>query len=161
MISIIKQKKQPVRQARKHILVEIRGLSTDVKPIMCYNDEIDNGSTFIEIDTGKQFMFDYEHQKWLPEEEPEPVKSMNFENNGYTITGSGTIKLISTNFKLSDYDLNISSSGISVITIGNITKNDNEATIEINVESDGQATIYAEIEELKLYTSTNIVANME
>lgn len=161
MISVIKEKKKVIRQKRKHMLVEIRGLSTDIKPITCYDEQIDNGSTFIEIDTGKQFMFDYEHQKWLPEEEPEPKKSIRFESDSYAIIGSGTIKLISTNFKISDYDLYINSSDTSVVTIGNITKSDNEAIIEINVESDGNVTIDAEIEELRLIASASVSATTE
>lgn len=40
--------------------VELRGLSTDTKP----TENIDNGSVFIEIDTGKLYMFDAENQLW-------------------------------------------------------------------------------------------------
>ena len=39
---------------------EFRGLSTDEKPI----DRVGNGSVFIEIDTGKVFMFDEENKEW-------------------------------------------------------------------------------------------------
>lgn len=46
--------------------VEIRGLSTDEKPI----DEvegiaIDNGSVFLEIDTGDVYFFDADTKQWL------------------------------------------------------------------------------------------------
>ena len=41
--------------------VELRGLSTDVKP----TKYVGNGSLFIEMDTGKAFVFDKENCKWL------------------------------------------------------------------------------------------------
>ena len=44
--------------------VELRGLSTDNKPTTIKRATIDNGSTFIEIDTGKIYMYDLEHQQW-------------------------------------------------------------------------------------------------
>lgn len=37
------------------------GLSTDTKPI---DDDIPNGSLFIEIDTGTGFMFDAQNKVW-------------------------------------------------------------------------------------------------
>ena len=40
--------------------VELRGLSTDTKP----TEGIENGSIYIEIDTGKIFMYDAENQLW-------------------------------------------------------------------------------------------------
>lgn len=40
--------------------VEYRGLSTDTKP----TENITNGTTFIEIDTGKVYMFDIENEEW-------------------------------------------------------------------------------------------------
>lgn len=39
---------------------EYRGLSTDVKP----TERVGNGSIFIEIDTGKVYMFDRENTEW-------------------------------------------------------------------------------------------------
>lgn len=44
--------------------VELRGLSTDQKPTIIKKATIDNGSTFIEIDTGKIYMYDLEHEQW-------------------------------------------------------------------------------------------------
>lgn len=38
---------------------DLRGLSSDEKP-----DYIGNGSTFLEIDTGKIYIYDKEHDKW-------------------------------------------------------------------------------------------------
>ena len=40
--------------------VDIFGLSTDTKP-----DNIGNGSTFKEMDTGALYMYDAENEQWL------------------------------------------------------------------------------------------------
>ena len=39
---------------------DLRGLSTDKKPL----ENVGNGSTFLEIDTGKVFIFDKENSIW-------------------------------------------------------------------------------------------------
>ena len=39
---------------------EFRGLRTDEKPI----ESVGNGSVFIEIDTGKVFIFDEQNKTW-------------------------------------------------------------------------------------------------
>ena len=39
---------------------EFRGLSTDEKPV----ERVGNGSVFIEIDTGKVFIFDEQNKTW-------------------------------------------------------------------------------------------------
>ena len=39
---------------------EFRGLSTDEKPV----ESVGNGSIFIEIDTGKVFLYDAENKVW-------------------------------------------------------------------------------------------------
>lgn len=41
---------------------EIRGLSTDVKPI---SDELFNGSEYYEMDSKKLFLYDAENKQWL------------------------------------------------------------------------------------------------
>lgn len=45
-------------------LLELRGLSTDEKPTSIENGTIENGSTFIEIDTGDVYIFDAENKEW-------------------------------------------------------------------------------------------------
>lgn len=46
--------------------VEIRGLSTDEKPIDTFEGiAIDNGSVFLEIDTGDVYFFDIDSKQWL------------------------------------------------------------------------------------------------
>lgn len=47
-----------------YISVELRGLSTDTKPTTINEKPIDNGSIFIEIDTGKVFLFDAVSETW-------------------------------------------------------------------------------------------------
>lgn len=45
---------------------EIYGKSSDTKPIeKLENIPIENGSIFIEIDTGNGFFYDAENKKWL------------------------------------------------------------------------------------------------
>lgn len=44
--------------------LEFRGLSTDTKPLTIGDKDINNGSTFIEMDTGKIYLFDLENKQW-------------------------------------------------------------------------------------------------
>lgn len=46
------------------ISVELRGLSTDTKPTEVANKKVDNGSVYIEIDTGKVYLYDLENEQW-------------------------------------------------------------------------------------------------
>lgn len=50
-------------------LLELRGLSTDEKPVEIENGTIENGSVFIEIDTQDVYIYDGENKEWLPTEE--------------------------------------------------------------------------------------------
>jgi len=53
------------QEGEEKVLVELRGLSTDTpKPTELNSQKIENGSTFIEIDTGKIYMYDYENEEW-------------------------------------------------------------------------------------------------
>lgn len=45
-------------------LLELRGLSTDEKPTTIENGTIENGSVFIEIDTGKVSLYDITTNTW-------------------------------------------------------------------------------------------------
>ena len=56
-----------IKKEEKGILVkaELRGLSTDTKPTKVGEKTIDNGSVFIEIDTGKIFFYDLENKQWM------------------------------------------------------------------------------------------------
>lgn len=43
-------------------VIEIFGLSSDEKPIL---EEKNNGSTYLEIDTGKRYSYDAENNVWV------------------------------------------------------------------------------------------------
>lgn len=46
-------------------IMELFGLSTDEKPTGTFNNtKISNASTFLEMDTGKVFMYDEENEQW-------------------------------------------------------------------------------------------------
>ena len=53
-----------VNPDESYITVELRGLSTDTKPTEFNGKDIDNGSEFIEIDTGKIYLYDRDNQLW-------------------------------------------------------------------------------------------------
>ena len=47
-------------------IFEFRGLSTDEKPTQTYVEQaVANGSTFMEMDTGKIFMFNAPELTWI------------------------------------------------------------------------------------------------
>ena len=64
MITIYNVDKYKLNSNNCYILVELRGLSKDIKPIKINNKMIENGSIFIEIDTGDIYMYDLEHRRW-------------------------------------------------------------------------------------------------
>ena len=61
MITIYSQKDKDNNEKME---AELRGLSTDEKPTTIKGALVDNGSVFIEIDTGKVYMYDLENQQW-------------------------------------------------------------------------------------------------
>ena len=58
MISVFR--KNDISTSESEREVELRGLSTDDKP----TDNVANGTTFIEIDTGKMYLYDAENEQW-------------------------------------------------------------------------------------------------
>ena len=64
MVSVSKIENTKINPVGNLILVELRGLSTDEKPTEINRKKIDNGSVFIEIDTGTVFMFDLDSSTW-------------------------------------------------------------------------------------------------
>ena len=70
MISIYKIESKKVtpsdnfKQSDERVSVEIRGLSTDEKPTEIGSKAIDNGSAFIEIDTGAVYLYDLSSEEW-------------------------------------------------------------------------------------------------
>lgn len=65
MITIYNTKKNILKDNKSYILTELRGLSTDEKPTEIETDLIENGSVFIEIDTGDVYIFDAESKEWI------------------------------------------------------------------------------------------------
>jgi hypothetical protein len=64
MITITKKERERIIKDGSIALVELAGLSTDEKPTEMGTTKIENGSTFIEMDTGKIFLYDEENEEW-------------------------------------------------------------------------------------------------
>lgn len=64
MVSLYKIENTQIKPNYDYISVELRGLSTDEKPTEFSGKKIDNGSIFIEIDTGNIYFYDLENQLW-------------------------------------------------------------------------------------------------
>lgn len=64
MISIYKIENTKIKPDDDYISVELRGLSTDQKPTEVSGKKVDNGSAFIEINTGKVYLYDLENEEW-------------------------------------------------------------------------------------------------
>ena len=58
-------------------ILELRGLSTDVKPTEIENGTIENGSVFIEIDTGDVYLYNGYTKEWLNVTSPETTEVSN------------------------------------------------------------------------------------
>ena len=64
MISLYSKRMSRELNKEIFITVELRGLSTDDKPTTIGDQKIDNGSVFIEIDTGTVFLYDLDGEEW-------------------------------------------------------------------------------------------------
>ena len=64
MISIYQKRDEITSKDGEAKVIELRGLSTDTKPTTFGENGVANGTIFIEIDTGKMFMYDAENQLW-------------------------------------------------------------------------------------------------
>lgn len=64
MISLYKIENTKIKPDDEYISVELRGLSTDSKPTEMNGKKIDNGSAYIEIDTGTVYLFDITSGEW-------------------------------------------------------------------------------------------------
>lgn len=64
MISIYKIDNTKIKPKDDYISVDLRGLSTDEKPTEVSGKKVDNGSMFIEMDTGKVYFYDLENEQW-------------------------------------------------------------------------------------------------
>ena len=70
MISIVKTdkirtNKNVSENEGEFVIVEMRGLSTDIKPTEFDGRNIDNGSIFVEIDTGSIYLYDLDNEQWM------------------------------------------------------------------------------------------------
>lgn len=64
MISIYEKNNVRTKKGVESKEIEIRGLSTDEKPTTLGEEAINNGTAFIEIDTGKVYFYDLENEEW-------------------------------------------------------------------------------------------------
>ena len=64
MITISKIENERTNPENHYKLVELRGLSTDEKPTEINDKLIDNGSIFLEIDTGNVYLYDLDNEQW-------------------------------------------------------------------------------------------------
>ena len=64
MVSLYKIENTNITNDGKYISCELRGLSTDTKPSTIGENEIGNGSVFIEIDTGSVFIYNQDSKEW-------------------------------------------------------------------------------------------------
>ena len=64
MVTIYNIEFRKNKEDKEYIITELRGLSTDTKPTKIGDKDINNGAIFIEIDTGKVFLFDLDNKQW-------------------------------------------------------------------------------------------------
>lgn len=64
MISIYKNSNVLSTENGEVKSLEFRGLSTDEKPVTIGDKDINNGAMFVEIDTGKIYLFDLDNKQW-------------------------------------------------------------------------------------------------
>lgn len=64
MVTIYKTEKRRLVDDNYYLTGELRGMSTDDKPQIIEGNIIDNGTAFIEIDTGKIFFYDLNSKTW-------------------------------------------------------------------------------------------------
>lgn len=75
MISVYKVgKRSRVADKKRYVPLELRGLSTDTKPVadslLPYpvaklGNQVENGSVFIEIDTQKVYFYNLDNNSWI------------------------------------------------------------------------------------------------
>jgi hypothetical protein len=64
MISIYEKNNVRTNQGVDSKEIEFRGLSTDEKPTSLGDNPINNGTTYLEIDTGNLYLYDLENEEW-------------------------------------------------------------------------------------------------
>lgn len=64
MVTIYQKNNSITRTEGETKEIEFRGLSTDEKPVSLDEKDIPNGTMFIEIDTGKMYLYDLDNEQW-------------------------------------------------------------------------------------------------
>lgn len=64
MVTVNKKERERIVGENIYELIEFSGTSEDTKPTEDGARKVDNGSVFIEIDTGKIFFYDLENEEW-------------------------------------------------------------------------------------------------
>ena len=64
MVTVNKKERERIVGENIYELVEFSGTSSDTKPTENGERIVDNGSVFIEVDTGKIFLYDLENEEW-------------------------------------------------------------------------------------------------
>lgn len=64
MVTIQKIENKRTLGGDEAVNVELRGLSTDTMPTEINDKIIDNGSTYIAVDTGDVYLYDLENKEW-------------------------------------------------------------------------------------------------
>lgn len=77
MVTIYKVVKANINNAGK-FLVELRGLADDEKPTTINGGAIENGSEFLEIDTGDLYYFNEDDTEWVL---PTPAEETPADDN--------------------------------------------------------------------------------
>ena len=64
MVTINKIENTKIKTDGDYIFCELSAKSSDTKPTEIDDKKIDNGSTLIEVNTGKLYLYDLESQEW-------------------------------------------------------------------------------------------------
>ena len=64
MVTVNKKERERIVGENIYELIEFSGNSEDTKPTENGERLVDNGSVFIEVDTGKIFFYDLENEEW-------------------------------------------------------------------------------------------------
>lgn len=64
MVTVNKKERERIVGENIYQLIEFSGNSEDTKPTEDGTRKVDNGSIFIEVDTGKIFLYDLENEQW-------------------------------------------------------------------------------------------------
>ena len=125
---------------RNSATLDIRGLSTDEKPIIKFkNIPVINGSTFLEMDTGDTYLYDEENSTW----HKRTISNGNSDSDTYATTDYVDSRL---NEKL-DKDANAVSADKLTTAIG-ITLNGDVTSSPLSFDGSNDVSISTEIDDI-------------